>query len=757
MATTPILGITQVTTSQNSKEVTINDAIIALEAATNAKLDVDYTAVTTLLLSASQATRNFIFVAKNATANSILRLPNTVNGNNLNRVFAVRNDSGYQIEVKFNTGAGSTVLIPDGATRLLDAMDGVDIIVAAEPATVVNFVDLGDAPSSFTGQAGKFLTANITEDALEFVDAAVFPDFVGNEGKYLVVNATEDGVEWADLDVVASFLDLTDTPSSYAGQNGKIVVVKGDATGLEFIPMPDIEAVEYVTAQRWRVRISEPGEEDQVGFGEVEFLDLDGVNLCVGGTASASSEDTGKEAEFAFDGTTTAGEGWISATLFAGEEWIEYEFAAPVQPRNVNIFPITGFPDYSPDRIHIERWDGSDWIEAGERIPAPWVSGESQLFKINGVPFSSVVDAPEDGQIYGRKDADWEVIYPPITGNGDKVLAVATDELSTEWVDPPASYPSLTGNGGKVLTVNDTEDDVEWGEGGVGLSEVVTVTAADTNLLASQVSQYIRFTEDDPKTLTVQDDATEAMPDDGEWNIYNDGDGDLTIIADVGVTINIPSTGTRIVPKNGVVALKRIAVDTYDLVGQTKPSDTTGLGVSVVTDTGTGASQVVVLPAVGLTDAQVMVFVNGVRYESDEYSISGDELTLTTNASGDSIEIACLSFSLSDAPINARSEVKTISTTSSNLLPADSGKYLRFTNASAKTLTVQDNADDAQPEHGEWHIRNHGAADLTIVEDTAVTINPPYAGTLVLAQGMAATLKRVAVDEYDLIGQTVPL
>jgi hypothetical protein len=733
MATTPILGITQVTTSQNSKEVTINDAIIALEAATNAKLEVDYTASTSILLSNTQATRNFLFVATNGTADSILRLPNVVNSNNLNRLFAVRNESGHQLTVKFNTGAGSTVIIPDGATRLLDAMDGNDIIVAAEPATVVTFLDLTDTPATYAGQAGRFLTANLAENALEFTDAAVFPDFTGNEGKYLVVNATEDGVEWADLAVVAAFTDLTDTPSSYTGQNGKLVAVNSGGTALEFIDMPDIEAVEYVTATRWRIRISEPGEFDEVGFGEIEWLDVDGINVATGGTASASSFQVGKEAEFAFDGNTDPGEGWISELLFAGEEWIEYEFASGVQPRNVNIYPINGFPGYSPARIHIERFDGTDWIEAGERTPAPWVSEEPQLFKVNGVPFSSVVEAPIDGTPYVRQDAD--------------------------WVPLPESdaFPDLTGNAGKFLAVNITEDGVEWlvVESGVGLSEVVTVSAADSNLLASQVTQYLRFTEDAAKTLTVQPNATEAMPADAEWNFYNEGDADLTIIADVGVTINVPATGSLVIPKNGVAALKRVAEDVYDLVGQTKPSDTTGLGVAIVTATGTGASQVVTLPSLGLNDAQVLVFVNGIRYESDEYSISEDELTLTTNAAGDSIEIACLSFALTETPLNALSEVKEISGTTYNLLAADAGKYLRATNAGTKTFTVQDDADEAQPAHGEWHIRNAGAGDLTLVEDTAVTINVPFGGTLVLSQGMSATLKRVATDEYDLLGQTV--
>lgn len=58
-----------------------------------------------------------------------------------------------------------------------------------------------------------------------------------------------------------------------------------------------------------------------------------------------------------------------------------------------------------------------------------------------------------------------------------------------------------------------------------------------------------------------------------------------------------------------------------------------------VTATGTGAAQNITLPVSGLTTRDVYVFVNGVRWATGEYSISGATLTLTTNQAGDAIEI----------------------------------------------------------------------------------------------------------------------
>lgn len=89
--------------------------------------------------------------------------------------------------------------------------------------------------------------------------------------------------------------------------------------------------------------------------------------------------------------------------------------------------------------------------------------------------------------------------------------------------------------------------------------------------------------------------------------------------------------------------------------------------------------------------------------------------------------------------------------------PGDVGNYIRLTDATAKTVSVDLEATTALPDNGEWHFRNAGAGDATFDPDVGVTINIPSGGTLVLEEGMTVTLKRVAADEFDLIGQTVPV
>lgn len=121
----------------------------------------------------------------------------------------------------------------------------------------------------------------------------------------------------------------------------------------------------------------------------------------------------------------------------------------------------------------------------------------------------------------------------------------------------------------KWVSVRATSDDLAQLVIGAAAATVVTVSATDTDLLASQAGQYIRFTASTAKTYTVRPDATEALTDNGEWHLRNVGTGDLTIVEGSGVSIAPPNGGTLVVPQGGTVTLKRAAEDTFDLLGQT--------------------------------------------------------------------------------------------------------------------------------------------------------------------------------------------
>lgn len=147
------------------------------------------------------------------------------------------------------------------------------------------------------------------------------------------------------------------------------------------------------------------------------------------------------------------------------------------------------------------------------------------------------------------------------------------------------------------------------------------------------------------------------------------------------------------------------------------------------------------------------------RTSGPDFSTSTDASHLPVDDAGWSVLAASQAqeaFDATDAALSILSAVVTTDATTARLLSlGDAGLYVRFTNAAAKTLTVQDNADEAIPISFQTHGRNAGAGDLTIVEDTSVTVNPPAGGTLVIPEGGTFTLKKVATDEWDLFGVTV--
>lgn len=78
----------------------------------------------------------------------------------------------------------------------------------AEFAAASTFLDLSDAPSSYSGEQGKLVAVNSGETALEFIDPAT-------------VGTTD-------------FTGLDDTPGSYSGQAGQTLKVNAGETALEF-------------------------------------------------------------------------------------------------------------------------------------------------------------------------------------------------------------------------------------------------------------------------------------------------------------------------------------------------------------------------------------------------------------------------------------------------------------------------------------------------------------------------------------------
>lgn len=91
--------------------------------------------------------------------------------------------------------------------------------------------------------------------------------------------------------------------------------------------------------------------------------------------------------------------------------------------------------------------------------------------------------------------------------------------------------------------------------------------------------------------------------------------------------------------------------------------------------------------------------------------------------------------------------------TSRTLALTDAWNYVRPGTTSAITLTVPTNASVAFDVGTEITVRALG--NVTLASASGVTLNAPSGGTLSMTARMTVTLKKVATNEWDVIGQTV--
>lgn len=162
----PSLGIVPVAQNQNNKEITINNADLAIEQATQRTLPVDLS-TGDVTLTQTLYTRYFLFKVSGQTANRNLIVPLALTvGNPCPRVFAVVNNSNaYSVVVKGATGA--TVTINPLAGAILYS-DGVDI------ATLLSF-DAGGTPVDLGALWRDVLTNACIVLDYKFARAVAFP------------------------------------------------------------------------------------------------------------------------------------------------------------------------------------------------------------------------------------------------------------------------------------------------------------------------------------------------------------------------------------------------------------------------------------------------------------------------------------------------------------------------------------------------------------------------------------------------------
>lgn len=112
----------------------------------------------------------------------------------------------------------------------------------------LNFTDLADTPNDY--QEYKFLVStssgiSYSDGYTTFLDLLDTPtSYSGNALRFLAVNSTETGIVFASTGTIPVFLtDLLDTPDDYFGSSGKVLAVKSDESGIEFVNFSGITGI----------------------------------------------------------------------------------------------------------------------------------------------------------------------------------------------------------------------------------------------------------------------------------------------------------------------------------------------------------------------------------------------------------------------------------------------------------------------------------------------------------------------------------
>jgi len=186
------LGIVLVTTSQNQKEVTINDAINKLDDAGNSSLNITITTHRTL--TADEFTGNALFNLSGSPAAVFnLVIPTT------KRLFAVRNNTGKTCTVKY--ASSGSLALADGDEMLIHS-DGTDIVGlgggGGGGGGATAFTGLSDTFASYAGLGLYKLRVNAGATGIEaVVDTGGGADLIARAGasRFIVQGTFNDSAD----------------------------------------------------------------------------------------------------------------------------------------------------------------------------------------------------------------------------------------------------------------------------------------------------------------------------------------------------------------------------------------------------------------------------------------------------------------------------------------------------------------------------------------------------------------------------------
>lgn len=166
---------------------------------------------------------------------------------------------------------------------------------------------------------------------------------------------------------------------------------------------------------------------------------------------------------------------------------------------------------------------------------------------------------------------------------------------------------------------------------------------------------------------------------------------------------------------------------------------------------------------------QTDVSTNASNISSNTGSISSNTGDINTNISDIATNTGNISTNTGNISSNTgnisgnTSDINTLEsigdivakTVSGNILTTDADKFLKCTNASAITLTIQPNTTISIVVGTEISLTQYGAGSVTLAQGSGVTITSTDSLKKISAQYASVALKKIATDEWLLVGSLV--
>lgn len=145
-----------------------------------------------------------------------------------------------------NTGLGDKYLSDDGTYKTVAVTSEVESVNGKTGIVEITKADIGLDYVINTGDGTKYLSDNGTYKTVEGSGAETFlqltdtpTSYTGEVGKFVRVKIDGTGLEFANVggggEGVDNFLELTDTPNTYIGQANKVLSVNSTESSIEFI------------------------------------------------------------------------------------------------------------------------------------------------------------------------------------------------------------------------------------------------------------------------------------------------------------------------------------------------------------------------------------------------------------------------------------------------------------------------------------------------------------------------------------------